>query len=244
LPEKRKSIRKIKEILRLHFEQKLGQRQIARSINTSQSTVHEYLARMKAAGPVWLLGPEWDEERLEQALFPPGNAPARTPQRAQPDFTHVREQLKKHRDLTIELLREEHRDQHPDGYSHSRFCKLYRMWKKRQDVVMRQDHRPGEKLFLDWAGATIPVPQPDGSIRPATLFVAALGASSYTYAEAVCDQQMANWLKVQMNAFEFCGGVPRLWRAHHNSGYVKERIMRGNRGCTRLVLDCSDFCFT
>jgi transposase len=203
-------MRKIKEILRLHFEQKLGQRQIARSINTSQSTVHEYLARMKAAGLAWPLGPEWDEERLEQALFPPGNTPARTPQRAQPDFTHVREQLEKHRDLTLELLWEEHREQHPDGYSYSRFCKLYRVWKKRQDVVMRQDHRPGEKLFLDWAGATIPVHQPDGSIRPAALFVAALGASSYTYAEAVGDQQMANWLKVQMNAFEFCGGVPRM----------------------------------
>ena len=203
-------MRKIKEILRLHFEQKLGQRQIARSVNTSQSTVHDYLARMKAAGLTWPLGPDWDEERIEQALFPPGQAPAQPPKRTRPDFVHIREQLEKHRDLTLELLWEEHREQHPDGYSYSRFCKLYRAWKKNQDVVLRQDHRPGEKLFLDWAGATIPIYLQDGSTRPAAIFVSALGASSYTYAEAVEDQQMANWLKVQMNALEFYGGAPQL----------------------------------
>jgi transposase len=203
-------MRKIKEILRLHFEQKLGQRQIARSVSTSQSTVHEYLARMKAAGLTWPLGQEWDEGRVEQALFPPGQTPARLPQRTQPDYQHIREQLEKHRDLTIELIWEEYREQHPEGYSYSRFCKLYRSWKKRQDLTMRQDHRPGEKLFLDWAGATIPVHQPDGSTRPAAVFVSALGVSSYTYAEAVEDQQMANWLKVQMNALEYYGGATQL----------------------------------
>ncbi len=203
-------MRKIKEILRLHFEQKLGQRQIARSINTSQSTVHDYLARMKAAGLAWPLDPDWDEQRIEQALFPPEPSPARPPKRALPDFRQVREQLEKHRDLTIELVWEEYREQNPDGYSYSRFCKLYRGWKKQRDVVLRQDHRPGEKLFLDWAGATIPIHQPDGTTRPAALFVSALGASSYTYAEAVADQQMANWLKVQMNALEFYGGTTQL----------------------------------
>lgn len=203
-------MRKIKEILRLHFEQKLGQRQIARSVNTSQSTVHEYLARMKAAGLRWPLDEEWDEERLERTLFPPGQAPSKLPARVQPDFSHIRQQLAQHRDLTLELLWEEFRQQHPDGYSYSRFCKLYRHWKKRQDVVMRQDHRPGEKLFLDWAGATIAIHQPDGTTRQAPLFVSALGASSYTYAEAVSDQQMGNWLKVQIHALEFYGGCPQL----------------------------------
>jgi transposase len=203
-------MRKIKEILRLHFEQKLGQRQIARSIRTSQSTVHEYLARAKAAGLGWPLGEEWDEDRLEQALFPPDHTPQKPPKQAQPDYLYIRQQLEQHRDLTLELLWEEYRQQHPDGYCYSRFCRLYRRWKKQQDVVLRQDHRPGEKLFLDWAGATIPVWQADGSARPAAVFVSALGASSYTYAEAVADQQMANWLKVQMNALEFYGGCPQL----------------------------------
>jgi len=203
-------MRKIKEILRLHFEQRLGQRQIARSVNTSQSTVHEYLARMKAAGLQWPLGEDWNEERLEQVLFPSGHATAKTPQRAQPDFNRIRQQLEQHRDLTLELLWEEYRQQHPNGYSYSRFCKLYRHWKKRQDVVMRQDHHPGEKLFLDWAGATIPIHHPDGTTRAAAVFVSAMGASSYTYAEAVSDQQMANWLKVQIHALEYYGGCPRL----------------------------------
>jgi transposase len=99
---------------------------------------------------------------------------------------------------------------HPDGYCYSRFCHLYRRWKKRQDVVLRQEHRAGEKLFLDWAGATIPIHHRDGSVHQAPLFVAALGVSSYTYAEATPDQQMASWLKVQVNALEFYGGCPQL----------------------------------
>ena len=106
LPRKRKSMRKIQEILRLHFEQKLGQRQIARSANLSQSTVHGYLARMNAAGLRWPLDPEWDEDRLQQALFPPGQTAEKVPLRVQPDFVHVRQQLEQHRDLTVELWEE------------------------------------------------------------------------------------------------------------------------------------------
>src|SRR5438128_10027654 len=98
LPRKRKSMRKIQEILRLHFEQKLGQRQIARSANVSQSTVHEYLARMTAAGLQWPLGEEWNDERLQQALFSPGQPVTRVPQRVQPDFAYMRQQLQQHRD--------------------------------------------------------------------------------------------------------------------------------------------------
>lgn len=203
-------MRKIKEILRLHYEQKLGQRQIARSANVSQSTVHEYLARAHTAGLGWPLGQEWDESRLETTLFPPGQAAARPAKQPLPDFAGLRQQREQHRELTLDLLWEEYREQNPHGYCYSRFCKLYRRWKKQQDVVLRQDHRPGEKLFLDWAGATLPIYAADGSIHPAALFVSALGVSSYTYAEAVANQQMENWLKVQMNAFEFYGGCPQL----------------------------------
>src|ERR1700677_1720402 len=168
-------MRKIREILRLHFEHRLGQRQIARGANVSQSTGHEYLTRATAAGLKWPLAEEWDEPRLEAALFPP-NAETRTPaRRPLPDFQHVRQQLEQHRELTKELLWEEYREQHPDGYCYSRFCKLYRRWKKQQDVVLRQEHRPGEKLFVDWAGATIPIHHADGSVTQAPLFVSALG---------------------------------------------------------------------
>jgi transposase len=203
-------MRKVNEILRLHFEQKLGQRQIARSANVSQSTVSEYLARAQAAGLAWPLPEEWDETRLQAALFPLSQTPAKRPARPLPDFTSLRQERQQHRELTLELLWEEYRQQHPDGYCYSRFCKLYRRWKKQQDVVLRQEHRAGEKLFLDWAGATIPVHHRDGTVHAAPLFVSALGVSSYTYAEATPDQQMASWLKVQMNALEFYGGCPQL----------------------------------
>jgi transposase len=203
-------MRKIREILRLHYEHQLGQRQIARGANVSQSTVHEYLARAAAAGLKWPLPEEWDESRLEAALFPPNGETQTAVHRPLPDFNRVRQQLEQHRDLTKELLWEEYREQHPDGYCYSRFCKLYRRWKKQQDVVLRQEHRPGEKLFVDWAGATIPIHQHDGTILQAPLFVSALGVSGYTYAEAAPNQQMAHWLKVQMNALEFYGGCPQL----------------------------------
>jgi transposase len=203
-------MRKIKEILRLRYEQMLGQRQIARSINVSQSTVHEYLTKAEAAGVSWPLSEEWDEARLQAALFPPAQIPAKEATRPMPDFAVLRQQRQQHRDLTLELLWEEYREQNPEGYSYSRFCKLYRDWKKQQDVVLRQEHRPGEKLFIDWAGATIPIHRRDGSITDAALFVSALGVSSYTYAEVTWNQAMENWLKVQMNAFEFYGGCPHL----------------------------------
>jgi transposase len=203
-------MRKIREILRLHWEQKLGQRQIARGASVSQSTVHEYLARAAAAGLKWPLPEEWDEDRLEAALFPPNQGTKKPAKRPQPEFVHIREQLRQHRDLTKELLWEEYREQHPDGYSYSRFCKLYRRWRKQQDVVLRQEHQPGEKLFVDWAGATIPIHHADGGISQAPLFVSALGVSSYTYAEAAANQQMEHWLKVQRNAFEYYGGCPQL----------------------------------
>jgi len=203
-------MRKIREILRLHYEQKLGQRQIARAANVSQSTVHEYVVRARAANLPWPPPEDWDERQLAAALFPAAQREAKAAGRPLPDFGYVRAQLEQHRDLTKELLWEEYREQHPDGFCYSRFCKLYRRWKKQQDVVLRQEHRPGEKLFVDWAGATIPIHHADGSITSAPLFVSALGASSYTYAEAAANQQMAAWLKVQMNALEFYGGCPQL----------------------------------
>lgn len=203
-------MRKIREILRLYFEQKLGQREIARAANVSQSTVSTYISRAHRAQLGWPPPADWDEERLLAALFPAPPAVQRQETRPQPDFPHLRQQLQAHAELTLELLWQEYREQHPDGYSYSRFCKLYRRWKRNQDVVLRQDHRPGERLFLDWAGATIPIHQPDGSVMEAALFVSALGVSSYTYAEALPNKQMESFLKAHRNAFAFYGGCPAL----------------------------------
>jgi transposase len=102
-----------------------------------------------------------------------------------PDFKNIREQLQRHSHLTLQLIWSEYREQQADGYSYSQFCELYQRWRAKQDVVLCQDHKAGERLFVDWAGATIPVCTAEtGEVWQAPLFVAVLGASSYTYAEA------------------------------------------------------------
>ena len=116
-----------------------------------------------------------------------------------------------HPHLTQQLLWEEYRQANPDGYRYSRFCELYQRWRRKQDVVLRQEHKAGEKLFVDWAGTTIPIYDPSGGpVQQAHLFVAVLGASSYTYAEATGDEQLANWIGAHVRAFEFYQGVPKL----------------------------------
>ena len=210
MPRKSKSMRKIKEILRLHFELQLGQRDIARAAQVSQSTVHSYIARATAAALPWPLPEDWSDDRLRAALFPSPKPRRRGQDRPQPDFAHIEAQQQQHAELTLELLWEEYRQQQPDGYCYSRFCKLYRHWRRAHAVTMHQEHRAGERMYLDWAGATISIHQPDGSVREAALFVSALGVSSYTFALAVADRTLPNFLEAHMAAFEFYGGCPAL----------------------------------
>ncbi len=214
MPGKRVSMRKTREVLRLYFDLKLGQRQVARSANVSQSTVHEYLERFTATGLSWPLPAEMSESELEARLFPvdPGKgSDSAKRDKPVPDFAHIHEELQQHKHTTRQLLWEEYRAVQPDGYTYGRFCYLYQRWKQQRDVVLRQEHRPGEKLFVDWAGATIPIYDPHtGEIRQASLFVAMLGASNYTYAEASENQQLAAWIGAHVRAFEFLGGCPQL----------------------------------
>ena len=203
-------MRKIKEVLRLRFEVQLGQREIARACSISQGAVHNYLKKAAAAGIGWPLPEDWDEKRIEETLFGDRH-PIERRQRALPDFPSLHEQFQQHRHLTLQLVWEEYRQVHPEGYGYSRFCELYGRWLRKQDVVLRQNHKPGEKGFVDWAGRTIPIQDPrTGEIRGAALFLMVLGASNYTYAEATLDQQMAAWLRCHIHAFEYFGGVPRL----------------------------------
>ena len=142
-------MRKIKEVLRLKFSVGLGLRAIARSCSIGLGTVHEYLQRAEAVGVTWPLGEDWDEDRLEAALFgdPPRPRPAAMPM---PDFADLHQQRQRHSHLTQQLLWEEYRQANPDGYRYSRFCELYQRWRRKQDVVLRQEHKAGEKLFVDW----------------------------------------------------------------------------------------------
>jgi transposase len=205
-------MRKIKEVLRLRFELGFGQRLISRSCGIGLGTVHEYLERAAAAGIGWPLPAGLGDEELEAKLFENQAVQPRTVrQRPQPDWKAIHEQLQQHRHLSLQLLWEEYRQVHPEGYRYSWFCDRYQHWRRHLDVVLRQEHKAGEKMFVDWAGATIPVyDSATGHAWPASLFVSVLGASSYTYAEATRDQQLEAWLLAHLHALEFYGGVPKL----------------------------------
>ena len=206
-------MRKLKEVLHLRFDLKLGYQQIGRSCSIGVSTVHKYLKRAEAAGIVWPLPVDWDEARLEAMVFPSRqpNIAEHNPARKPPDFAAIHDQLRNGKYVTLQLLWEEYRQANPDGYRYSRFCELYQRWRSKLDVVLRQEHKPGEKLFVDWAGATIPVyDRHTGLAWQSPLFVAAMGASSYTFAEATRNQQMESWLLAHVHAFEYFGGIPAL----------------------------------
>jgi len=201
---------KIKTVLRL-AGLGLSQRQIAASCQVGQATVSDYLRMAAVAGLKWPDIADWDEDRLRTALAP-CSVPAPSWRKTDdPDFAQIRRELQTHKHLTLQLLWQEYREKHPNGYGYSRYCGLYRNWLKRQDVVLRHEHRAGEKLFVDYAGDTIPVQDPTtGEARAAAVFVAVLGASSYTYAEATWTQGLADWIGAHLRSFEFLGGTPEI----------------------------------
>lgn len=143
-------MRQIREVLRLYHEVHLGERRIAAICLVGRGTVQRYLERAAAAGVAWPLPKELDDTQLENLLFPPPPAPAGT--RPQPDFSKVHHELKSHRSVTLQLLWEEYKESQPDGVNYSWFCDQYRGWARHLDVVLRQDHRAGEKMFVDQHG--------------------------------------------------------------------------------------------
>jgi transposase len=205
------SMRKIKEVLRLRYDLGLLQSEIARSCSISQSSVNRYLERASDAGLSWPLPQDCDDRRLNELLFPAAPADGRLLARAPLDCAALHRQLQSHKYVTLQLLWEEYRQSQPEGYRYSRFCELYQRWRGKQDLVLRQQHRAGEKIFVDWAGATIPIyDRETGEARPASLFVAALGARSYTFAHATISQDLPNWIECHILAFEFFQGTSQL----------------------------------
>jgi transposase len=198
-------MRRITDVLRLAAGGR-SQREIAQAVNAARSTVGEYLKRAKKAGISWPLPPAWDEAVLERALFPPP-PPLPAASRGVPDWAHVHQELKR-KGVTLFLLWEEYKVAHPDGFQYSWFCKHYRTWVGKVDLVMRQSHRAGETLFVDYAGQTVPVVErATGEIRHAQVFVAVLGASNYTFAEATWTQALPDWIASHQRAFTFFNGV-------------------------------------
>jgi transposase len=205
----RLSMRKIEEILRLKFEAGLSHRAIAQSCAVSPSTVSEYITHAQAAGLSWPLPEGLSAERLDALLFPQ-RAPAPGRRIPAPDWAELHKELRR-KSVTLSLLWGEYRQAHPEGYGYSQFCHHYRQWAKQLKPMMRQKHKAGEKLFIDYAGQTVPVVEPQtGEIRQAQIFVAVLGASNYTYAEAHESQALVHWIGAHVRALAFFGGVPQV----------------------------------
>jgi transposase len=201
-------MRKIREVLRLHLGEGLSPRQVAASLSLPRITVRRYLERAHLAGVVWPPPEGMDDEHLERRLFAPPPPPSAT--RPLPEWPVVHQELRR-KDVTLQLLWLEYKEGAPDGYQYSQFCRRYREWQRHLDVVMRQEHRAGEKLFVDWAGRTVPIVNPiTGVITPAQLFVSVLGASNYLYAEAFPSQELAHWIAGHVHAFEAFGSLPRI----------------------------------
>jgi transposase len=201
---RRKSMRQVREVLRLKLGCGRTLREVARAVGIGASTALEYLRRAEASGLGWPLPPELDDAAIEAMLFTPaGPAPAPRPA---PDWAAVHAELKR-KGVTLLLLWREYRAVHRDGYGYSRFCAIYQKWRARLSPTMRQVHQAGDKLFVDFAGQTLPIYSADGGVRNAHLFVAVMGASSYTFATLCWSEGLEDWIHAHAAAFAFFGGV-------------------------------------
>lgn len=207
MPAKEVSMRKIRELLRLHYAAQLSQHQIAASLQVSVGVVNKYVRLAERAKLAWPLPAELDNDvALKRALVPP-KAISATPLL---DFAAIHAALK-HKGVTLQLLWEEYCPTVQKPYSYVHYCLRYRTWRDTQQYSLRQTHRAGEKVFVDYAGPTIDIIDPHtGEVRSAQLFVGVLGASNYTFVEATWDQRLPNWIASHVRMFEFFGGVPLL----------------------------------
>lgn len=202
-------MRQIRDILRLYWEQRLTMRQIARSLGVGVTSVSDRIHRAEAAGLGWPLAPDLDDLALERLLYPVVQGRPRAA-RPEPDWPWIDAELRR-KGVTLELLWIEYKRQHPEGYQYTWFCQRFRRWQQQVDPVLRQTYRAGEKLFVDYAGQTLPILDPGtGEVREAVLFVAVLGASNYTYAELQWAPDLPSWIGGHTRALEYFGGVPAL----------------------------------
>jgi transposase len=202
---KRLPMRKIRDVLRLSAEG-LSTRKIGVSLTIGRTTVQAYLERAAEVNLSWPLPPEMSDTDLERLIYP-RTARDIANRASEPDWAHIHRELRR-KGVTLSLLWEEYRAGLPEGYGYSRFCELYTRWEGKLSPVMRQRHPAGERLFVDYAGHTIDLIDPQtGEVRTAQLFVATLGASNYTYVEATWTQTLPDWIASHVRAFNFFGGV-------------------------------------
>lgn len=198
----------VRELLRLSFEVGLSNRKVGQSLRIPRQTVGDYVRRAQDAALTWDRIQNLDDTQL-RAILLPYQPPSE--KRPLPSWLEVREELVSHKGVTLRLLWEEYRERYPDGYEYSRFCDYYRKWRKTIDISMRQEHKAGEKVFVDYAGTTVPVFDKElGCVREASIYVAVLGASNYAYSEASWSKTTQDWVEAHVRAFEFFEGVPLI----------------------------------
>jgi len=203
-------MRQVREVLRLTTAG-VGLNEIARRVGVAPSTVRLTLKRLASAGLSWPLPAEMTDSALETALFAAAGTKQGHRRHAEPDWAEIHRELKR-KHVTLTMLWDEYIERCPEGYRYSRFCELYRSWASRLSVTMRQARIGGDKLFVDYAGDTVPVivDRLTGQVRPGQIFVAVMGASNFTYAEASWTQALTDWIGAHTRAFAAIGGVPKL----------------------------------
>ncbi len=206
MSRRKEPMRKIKEVLRLAFLDALSERQIARGSNMKKTTVHTYLQRASLASITWSDIESLDDEAIGRLLFP--REETSESRKTLPNWEHIHKELRR-KHVTLQLLWEEYRDAHPDGYGYSRFCDLYKRYTGTVEVSMRQTHIAGDQVFVDYSGDGVEViDRQTGEVRTAEVFVGVLGASNYSYADATWSQTTPDWIGSHIRMLHFFGGVP------------------------------------
>ena len=231
-------MKKIRDVLRLTHAMGMSRRLVGEATWIGKTAVGEYVRRAAVAGLSWPIPNEIDDAELEQRLFPPTDAVS-SAARNEPDWSHIHAELKR-RGVTLALLWQEYRAENAQGYAYSWFCERYSDWRKCISPTMRQTHVAGEKLFVDWAGDTVPLfDAATGQERHAHIFVAALGASNYTYAEGRWTEMLPDWIGAHVNALAAIGGVPKaLVPDNLKAGITKPS--RYEPGINRTYQDLAD----
>ncbi len=210
MPTERLSMRRIRQVLQLHFDAQASARTIAGTLGVGRSTVQDYVARAAASGLVWPLAPELTDDELEQMLFPTPRGKPGARLHVEPDWSTLVREMKRP-GVNLLILFEEYQAAHPDGYKYSRFCQLFRAFERRLAPTMRQTHVAGDKAFVDYSGKKVPIVDPlTGEVRMAELFIGVLGASNLTYADVTWTQSLPDWIGAHVRMFRFFGAVPRL----------------------------------
>ena len=203
-------MRQLREILRLRLHADLSMRQIKHSLRISLGAIQKVTSKAQAQNLDWSAIEALNDQELAR-LFYPASDTRTSGDLALPDWVDVHRELRR-KGVTKHLLWEEYSQQYPNrSYSYPQYCHLYQVWVKKQRRSMRQVHKAGDKLFVDYAGQTVPIINGNtGEIRMAEIFVAVLGASNYTYCEATWTQSLPDWLGSHVRTFDFLGGVPKL----------------------------------